>query len=331
MTYFNKDNATPPPTPLPFDTESSRQDQACQWLIENDLSTLPDEENSDFQKWLNQDSRNLGAYIRAHVHFESLNYIRTAPPPACTQQSPPPLARRAFLSQAMVAGVAGLGLLLQPDMTTADDGTFLLKNSKLLPRHVLLEQDEVVLDVKTEAHSKHVTKRMIADIVTGRMGVKVKNGLQLHAQNMVFKGDCLDCDVVLTHNSLEVALYNGALTWHHATQRGASQSPSLLTFRQDPTKGLIAKSLNLTAQDIQKHKAWRYNQAIFDRTSLAEAAAILNHYTTRPVYIASKRLAQAHVSGTFGFGMPEDFAQAVCTLFKCHQHPTAQNIILADA
>lgn len=328
MTYLNKENKHS--KILPSADEQSRQDIACAWLVENDLSILSDEQNTDFQKWITQDSRNLGAYVRAHAHFESLNYMRSAPQPVQPQaKAIAPLPRRNFLYQSMVASTVGLAWLAQPG-TTADDETFSLKNSKLLPRHFSLNKDEVVLDINTEAHSRHTAKRMIADIVTGRMGLKVSQSLLLHAKEVVFKGKCIDCDVFLDHDTLELALYSGSLTWSHAAQRGASQSAMVLTFKQDPVKGLLYTTSHLSQEDIQKHKAWRNNQAIFDRTSVLEAANLLNRYSTQHIRIASKRLAHAHVSGTFGFGMPEDFAQALCTLFGCHQHLTAQTITLTD-
>jgi transmembrane sensor len=92
-----------------------------------------------------------------------------------------------------------------------------------------------------------------------------------------------------------------------------------------------ATNESLDSPSIERVTAWRHGQLIFDNTSLGEAAAEFNRYSTRKLTIDGTAVQSLRVGGVFKISDPYSFAQSMAGTYHLRTIVRGNTITLTDA
>lgn len=292
-----------------------RKEDAARWVALTDERTLLPDEQKQLDNWLQADTRNLGAFVRAKSIYHALDYrssrhINTAPIPTPSQS----LSRRHFLTAACAAGVA---TLVTPKTTT--EYFSLRHRGRQAPQRYEWHGNQIIVDARSGAYfssTQHHDAILIAD---GRIGLQIQRRL-LHVTvgTMWFASKKADFDISVLGSEVMVSLYSGTLNWKSYDKSSKFTSPNIILFSQGSknTPVLVNKKI-LPDDDAVTRKAWRNGQIIMNNYTLTEAVNEFNRYSDVQCLIVSPNLGQRRLSGSFSLLKLQDFVQAASILLGC--------------
>lgn len=115
-------------------------------------------------------------------------------------------------------------------------------------------------------------------------------------------------------DSVSVTLIEGSVAISRADRPG----PSVVLDPGQRWSASANASPRIDAPPLAGVTAWREGKAVFDDTSLAEAAAEMNRYGGPEIRLSDPRLAALRVSGAFDTREPVAFAEAIAALHGLH-------------
>jgi transmembrane sensor len=85
-----------------------------------------------------------------------------------------------------------------------------------------------------------------------------------------------------------------------------------------------------TQENIARELSWRKGVLVFDRTTLADAAAELNRYNGRKILVAGDEAAQQRIVGTFPANNVDLFGRVAQSVLGLHVRKQGNNIVISQ-
>ncbi|MBB2159210.1 DUF4880 domain-containing protein [Gluconacetobacter sacchari] len=310
----------------------ARTEQAGRWAARHDRGPLPPPERARFDRWLNDDSRNLGAYVRAQAIYRALNYTTAETPlPLQPGRAQAATGRRRVLVGAAAACAAGL--LARP---VPPDRITLLRREQEAPRRYAWQDATITLDALSAAYvpaSAEANRGAGQDagqgirVLSGRVGVQAaRRTVGLSAGGFLFHAADADFDLALESALPTLVAYRGAILLSDGGRHTVLRGPAIYHLADG---GAAPAAHPLTPTGALARRAWRDAQSVLSNTPLAEAVAQFSRYSHTRIEIASDRIARDRVTGSFNLLRPAEFARSVQRLLGCHLTESGNRLILS--
>lgn len=308
--------------------------EAAGWVIEQRTGEAwSSEEQTALDGWLSQSLAHRVAYVRfsdAWNRSEKIAALQRQPSRAqalldtARRLRPPMLRVAAALAYVAVLG-AGAALFLRPtsnaqtfstpvgghETVILEDGTRIELNTDTTVRvsetqgrrEVQLDKGEAFFQVKHDPARLFVVTagtRRITDIGT----------------KFLVRRDA---------DRFEVALLEGRAAFDNDEKQKAVLSPGDVLVASADTVSLARKS----EKQLDTALAWRQGVLVFNRTTLADAAAEYNRYNRQKILIGNPSVGQLTINGTLPVNNPEEFARVAQTFFRLRIERQAGAIVLS--
>lgn len=307
---------------------------AIEWVAQLDRAD-PDPRHADeLEKWLAQDVRHRGAFLRAQAawkSFDKLQILRHQADDARPVQDRA-LSRRAILQSG--AAASGAGLLAA---AAAAVGFFRISRHQILTpvgeiRRVPLVDGSIMavntdskvnVDIKSDAREITLERGEVwFDVAKDnkRPFVVTSGDVRVQAVGTAFSVRRRDdgTDVLVTEGVVE--------TW----RAGDAEQRRQVTVGSKVFVSDIAGPSEVVAapSQIDRALAWREGEIALDGETLAEAAVEFNRYNERRLTI-DPALTDKRLVGWFHTNEPETFARAAAAVLKLKVTATAEQIHLS--
>lgn len=298
---------------------------AASWLARQDAAALTEAEQAEFDAWIAQDDRHLGAYVRLRAvwaRLDRLGALRPASAEAVIKPSTVWRHWRSAAAAAMLAVMLGSAGYYFGFRTPEAPKTYDTAIGEM--RRLAMEDGSVVeMNTNSEvnvAYSDHSRDIYLAHGEGNFTVAKNKSRpFIVHAGDTTVTavGTAFSVDATRP-DQLRVAVSEGTVAVRHG-----NRDPSYVTAMQVltvPTGEQRAEEapqlVVATAEQIDKHLAWRKGMLVFSGESLSEAASQFNRYNQRQISVTPRAAAAAQrVGGVFQTRDVEGFAHATAATF----------------
>nr|WP_246385080.1 DUF4880 domain-containing protein [Gluconacetobacter asukensis] len=308
-----------------------RATQANAWVSILDAVSVSDADRRRFDAWLQEDVRNLGAYLRAQAIFRSLDYMPGAIAAAAGRSAPAEIGtgRRQVLAGAAALAACFSGLVAT---RSTSERIILRKTAREAPGRFFLPGGLITMDSLSMAYFPSQGHMSDIQMVSGRMGVQTSSrpvrimtgGLVLHAADA-------DFDLSADGRNISIVAYRGTVA---VSRHGASRTvagPCVFSMVSDPAiEGVGGRARELAKRDMAVNRAWRDARIVLDDAPLRDAVAQFARYSETRMLVASPTMSAQRLTGTFDLLRPHYFAKTVQMLLRCQlTEPDARTIILS--
>lgn len=326
--------------PVPADL--SPAEAAARWVVRLDGDSVSAEERRAFEAWYSRSAENASAYERARAAMHafdvapedaSLDALRRA---ALRYQPERSWFGSRTIAAALVLFLAGVATLI-----VARGGSNLFQGAPVASLYekgaadyvtrrgekldvTLPDGSALTLNTETDLDVVFDGRRRTVEVLRGqaffnvakdasRPFVVVAGGKQIVAIGTAF-------DVRLDQGRVEVQLVEGHVVVENAEPPSSAVPPARASTERihlKPGEALVATDtqvLRTAAEDQQRLLKWRDGLIEFDNTSLADAVAEFNRYSTQVISIDDPTIAQLPISGVFRTNSQRKFLEAVTGL-----------------
>ncbi|GAA4504737.1 DUF4880 domain-containing protein [Gluconacetobacter tumulicola] len=309
----------------------SRTDQASQWVAMRDRRTLMPDEQARFDRWLQADSRNLGAYVRAQAIYRTLNYTAPVAAAPALMTDPDRKAARIHGRRRVLVGAAAACAVGLTGQSVPPDQVFLLRRDHEAPRRYRWRGATLTLDALSAAYVPDTGRVGHAiRFLSGRIGVQATDRpIHLSAGPLLMQATHADFDLAIDDGRAALIAYAGTIAVSVGSTNMLLKGPAFYHLPPAPSLAMNTALRPLSPADILSDRAWRDAQAVLNDTRLADAAAQFNRYSRTRIMIESDRIARSRVTGSFDLLRPVEFARSVQKLLRCRLSETGDRIVLA--
>ena len=298
--------------------------QAASWLARQDAAALKEAEQAEFDVWLAEDNRHLGAYMRLRAVWARLDRLGALRPGAAEAMAERSWAWRHWRPAAAAAMIA---------VMLAGSGAYYGFTRPAAPktydtaigemRRLAMEDGSVVeMNTNSEvnvAYSDHSRDIWLAHGEGNFTVAKNKSRpFIVHAGDTTVTavGTAFSVDATRP-DQLRVAVSEGTVAVRHGTREPAYVTAmQVLTLPTGEQKEEAPQLVVASAEQIDKKLAWRKGMLVFSGESLSEAAAQFNRYNQRQISITPRAAAAAlRVGGVFQTRDMDGFAHATAASF----------------
>lgn len=305
--------------------------EAADWAARFDRGPLSVEDERQFQLWLSQDDRRLGAFgrIRALSLFTEkaralgpgFDPATFGPAPLATA-APPDLARRSLLrlggavaATALVGTVAGWRLLSRGVLSTGKGETrvFALQDGSVVTLNTL---SRIAVDFSEEIRGiRLIQGEVLFDVAKnpGRPFVVSVGETQVRVVGTSFTIRRIAAAPV------QVLVREGIVDVSKTDRAGARPVRIFANMRATAPMlggGIAADAVAPT--ELRRALAWQDGRIELKGETLAEAAAEFARYSDTRIIIDDPKLAKEEIAGLFNANNPVGFAQTVAVSLNAH-------------
>lgn len=317
---------------MPIREQASEiEDAATIWAAKAERG-LTAEDRAELDRWLEGDSRRLGAFVRAQaawIHAERAMALGRMPEPADTplaEASPPDEPQHRTLSRRMILGGGGaLAASLAAAYVAAVDRYRTLESGVGEIRRITLKGGTTLtLDTDTRVDVAISSNDRKLELVRGKLFLDVMRW---------------DLPLVVRAGGLLLETAEGAFALHSLAKapivalvtKGTlmvSQSQSMFGQRRtiaverdhaltlSPGDQLLASAVRPVAgAQREQLLAWREGMLAFGGELLADAVRAFDRYGSTRIVVVDPELARQKVTGLFKADDPTGFARAVAASF----------------
>lgn len=326
----------------PVPPDLSPAEAAARWAVRLDGDNVSDEDRRAFAAWRDQSPENAEAYQRASAAMQvfdaapddqNLDAMRRA----ALRYQP---ERSFFGSKAIAAGIAVLAIGLTA-LIAIFGGPNLFKPAPVASLYekgaadyvtrrgekldvTLPDGSAVTLNTDTDLDVVFDGRHRKVEILRGQAFFNVaKDPLRpfivvAGEKQIVAVGTAFD--VRLDRQRVEVLLVEGRVVVEDVTPADSALpvvQPAKASIQLDAGQALVATDkevIRTAAQDAERLLKWRDGLIEFDNTTLAEAVAEFNRYSTLRVEIEDPALMELPISGVFRTNSHRRFLEAVVAL-----------------
>jgi len=332
--------------------ESSKQteEQALVWLARRDSGRWSQAEQEEFAQWLRADAHRV-LFLRLELAWERSARLKAfgvgkragvVPPPGQWRNAPfferrPASAVRSAMKAsapkiavvaATVLAAVGIGLYITSRYSgdayatpvggvasiPLKDGSSMTLNTASKAR-VSLSEKERLVDLETGEAFFDVAKDPVRPFV-----VEVGNRRVVAVgTRFSVRRDGTALQVVVTEGTVRVEL--------EADGKGAELLTAGTVVQTTKDSLLVRKK---SVRDAEEVLSWRSGYLIFEETSLADAVAEINRYTSQRIVIDDPKLAALRVNGKFRTTHAEDVVELLRRGFGVQARETAGTIHLGS-
>jgi transmembrane sensor len=311
---------------MPKKTAHQIDAEAADWAARLDRGPLSAEQDAQFQDWLGQDMRCLGAFGRIRALVLGTERARALGPdfdPAAFQPASAFGRRRVLQAGGAIAACALLGsggawqlLRLRGRFSTAKGETKVV---------ALKDGSVVTLNTDSEVQVRYSDELRSVELIRGEALFDVaKNQVRPF---VVAAGDT-SVRVVGTSFSVrrleaapvQVLVREGVVDVFKPSARGAHSvriTANTMAVAQADTAAAIA-AMPVPVAQLHRQMAWQKGQIAFEGETLAQAAAEFSRYSDTRIIIDDPALAREEIAGLFKASDPVGFAQTIAISLNAH-------------
>ncbi|HEX7114857.1 MAG TPA: FecR domain-containing protein [Steroidobacter sp.] len=293
---------------------------AATWVMRLDGAGLDEAGQRELDAWLAEDSRHLGAFVRAQAMWVDLDRVAALAAgraPQAPRADRVPVMRAAAVA-ALVVGLA-LGALgvserfLEGRESTQigevrrlalDDGSMLALNTSSVvqvkfdedERRIVLRRGEASFQVAHDRERPFIVQA--GDVLVRAVGTAFT--VRMHQDDEV--------EVVVTEGVVEVVRNAGSA--RPAAKRVTRNHEVVVAEDEAPLE--VAP---LSESELTRRLAWQEGRLIFEGEELGRAIAEVNRYSPVPVMLEDPALASRSFVGVFRLGDTRAFAHAAAAAF----------------
>tara|TARA_R110000787_G_scaffold11153_3_gene37366 strand:+ start:10435 stop:11448 length:1014 start_codon:yes stop_codon:yes gene_type:complete len=297
-------------------------DAAGAWLARRQAGADPDGEKA-FLAWLDADPRHRAAYDEAARAWRDSELLAESAVGRSRK-----LARAPFLMRHSthvgalslgVAAILGVGTLAMVRhaapfdlVSSADAATYRTAVGEIRTVR-LADGSTLTLDTSTLVTVRFTHDRRRLELAQGRARFGVAqdgrpfivavSGGEIMARQTVFDVSVVGAEPIVSAIEGDIALQRVGRDGSVATQSLAAGEASSMGADVTPRARSLADA------------RWVSGMVALDRTPLGSAVAAINRYNQRQVQLGDPGLARLSVTGAFRARSPEQFAQAIATMF----------------
>ena len=291
---------------------------AAEWVARDDRGAMSAEDVRARDAWLEADPRHLGAYVRAQAVWKDMDRMGAL---AAGRKSPPVAARRGRWLNAVIAAAALIavgvfgGFWFVNDMTgreSAEIGE--LRSLALKDGSVVMLNTGSVIQTRFNDEARRVMLRR------GEASFQVaKTDRPFIVETGEISVTAIGTKFTVRRNAgdaVEVIVEEGVV---EVLRRERDGDPDRQVLRANRSLAIVAaqplQPVSLSAAETQRRLSWQQGRLIFDGESLREAAAEMNRYSPKKIFIADSALAEQEFVGAFRIGDSRAFADAIATAY----------------
>jgi transmembrane sensor len=304
--------------------------RAAAWLERREQGNWTAEDQSEFDRWLEESFANQTAYWRLAEAWTSADRLKVLirsrdGTEARGLRQPGVLRVAAVLGIAAVIGVGALRYLqvtgtetyttpigAREFLTLADGSQITLNTNTSLritadQRTVWLDRGEAYFQIRHDA--RHPFVAMIGDRRVTDLGT-----------SFLIRRD---------PGRIEVALLQGAARFG---SRDDAQNSSSLLLKPGDDITATADSMSVTKKavaDLADELGWRHGVLVFKHTTLAAAAAEFNRYNREHLVVGDPATAKLTISGTFPANDLHPFTEVVQSVFRLRVAKVNNEVMLS--
>jgi transmembrane sensor len=311
---------------------SQIEDVATVWAARAERGLTADE-RSQLDRWLEGDSRRLGAFVRAQaawIHAERAGALGKMPeqmpdPPLETVEDEPPVyravSRRLLLGGggAAAASIVAAGLFAWDRYHVLESGIGETRQIALANGTNLTLDTDTRVDIATRSDDREIVLRrgkLFLDAAQSR-GLPITIGvgdLLIETAKSAFELQSLIGEPIValvTNGGLTVSQSTGLFGKRRELPLSKGEALTL-----DPQERLSAANIHPAAEgSVAKLLAWRQGMLSFGGETLGDAVRAFDRYSTYRIAVADRDLANQRVSGLFKANDPKGFAMAIAASF----------------
>ncbi|HVI97550.1 MAG TPA: FecR domain-containing protein [Sphingomonas sp.] len=342
-----------------------RDEAAASWAIKLSEGDLSRTEQTAFQRWLDDDPRNVEALSEIVGAWQAVDHYATAAPmmdlrnealahargrrdePSGVTIPAPPLWLLVAACVCLIFAGITIWRTQQPQVYSTGLGE---------RRVVMLDDDsKLSLDANTRVRVKYSRGGRQLWLEQGRAKFEVaKDPLRpfsVAAAGKIVVATGTEFSVELLGRETRVILYEG----HVAVLNGsAATRDTLKLFDENPAPRSDYLMLDPGNELIVHHTAtpriddratmaiehpaslesstdWESGQLVFDNETLAIVAQRTNRYAVKPLELADPRVAQMRISGVFRAGDTEGLVEGLTATLGLQSHDNGRAIVLSPA
>lgn len=315
------------------------EDVAIDWATRAERGLTTDE-RTNLDTWLAQDSRHLGAFVRAQaawIHAERAGALgampdgrkpvgetdadRDAAPLAWEVRQSRGFSRRAALGAggALAASVAAASILGIERYRTLESGVGEIRHIALKDGATLTLDTDTQVDIAQSSGDRRlelVRGKLFLEVAAAASGpLIVKAGaLLIETREGAFGVEALrDLPVTALAAEGQLLVSQGQGLFAERIQRIVRPGQQLVVPRSGALAAAQVKPL--VAAERERLLAWRDGMLSFGGETLAEAAQAFARYSATRIVLADPQLARQRVTGLFKANDPKGFAEAVAASF----------------
>ena len=285
--------------------------KAAAWVARLDRSGTDESDHPELQRWLAEDGRHRGAFVRARAMWQMLDGTTSAPARSLPALEAP-VTRRALVA-GLAACVVGGGALVTLGWPRPAEATMLRTGFGEIKRFGLSGGGQLVLD-GTSAVALHHEDQPRLDLLAGGAWIDLGSGsptlsvtaggmrLAASAASLALRRDPQP-EVIVAKGFVDLLGGDAQATRLGAGARAQRGADSVTRIEQ------------LSPGALDRILAWRTGDIDLDGETVAAAADRFNLYNRRRVVIADTELANKRVVGRFTLHRPDDFADAVAAMY----------------
>lgn len=310
--------------------------QAAQWRVRQDNPQWSAEDQQALEAWLEASTAHRVAWLRMQYGWQRVDRLAALRTPSIGRRRPWQMPASRWSGLAMAAGMLVAVALSVLGVTqwlgggtqhyvTAVGGheTVPLKDGSRIElntdtrirtavdetaRTVWLEKGEVYFDIARDPGRPFVVNAGDHRVVVLGTRFSVRR-----------EGGRLEVTVEEGHVQVEVA---------NATK----PTPPAIATRGDR---VIAESGSMllaaaSVQKVENQLSWRHGVLVFDKTSLAAAAAEFNRYNARKLKIDDAETADVRISGSFDATNVDAFARLLQRAYGLHVRDQSERIVISN-
>lgn len=190
----------------------------------------------------------------------------------------------------------------------------------------------IMLDTDTRVRVRMGDRSRHVSLERGRIGLSISvdtaRPFEIEAAGRLVTAGSGLIDVRREGVSIAVAVVKGAARVGPADAPGA-ETATLKTGQR--LTALAARPPQLDAPDLRKVTSWQSGQAVFEGSTLAQAAAEMNRYSTSRIEFADPAAAAMRISGVYEVGDTAAFADSIAVALPVRVKREGARLILASA
>ncbi len=322
----------------------SISEQAARWVIREDAGALRLDEQWELDAWLRQDSRHLGAYVRARAQWIDLDRLCALNGPtaqtAIASGAREGMTRRELIAAGIAAAAAVGGGLAWIDRHK--DGTLYASGIGEVRRIVLADSSTMLLNTATEVAVDFTERQRRLRLIRGEALFEVAHDKSwpfvVHADQAAVRAVGTAFAVKLEGKAVEVTVTEGVVevadpTAAPATGRNTASALPLQPIRLAANERFVAtRSHSAVIQDIapadvDRQLAWRDGMVSFNGESLQTAVNEINRHNRRQIVVTDPSLAAKPVVGIFRATDLDGFAEAAAIALKARAVRDGDDVI----
>lgn len=336
---------------LPADAES----EAAAWFLRQQQRGLTPEEQTEFERWLAASADHAAAWRDTEATWEGFGNYGTLPEVIVAREHalasvrrtqvkrwarPAGSARRGFfgtlrrpgaIAAAVVIAVLVFGAVWRWDASRGVLYTTGIGEQRTV---LLTDSSRVILDSLTRVRVRYSGAARDLELVEGQAQFDVAQArnrpFRVRAGSRVIEALGTSFTVTYLNRQVNVALLEGSVKVQSLSktkpdrvgQSGAAASLSGAVLKPGEALRVSASG----KQEVREHAdlaaatAWRQGKVIFREEPLSNAVEHLNRYSHVRLEVVDPAIEHLPVSGIFGVGDAEAFAEALASYFPIQAH-----------